>query len=192
MQTVRTGRGDCGTILWESKRAKDWSDAWVDKLREDQRHDEADLAVIVTGILPKGAERIDVRGGVWITDLARAPQLALVLREQLIALCQLRSSFVRESDLKGVLYEYVTGSTFIDHVKCIVESLTRMQDQLGDEGAAMERIWATRRQEVHRAVAHMSQMIGDLEGIDIALPVPSAMVLEPSRPASIPSLPLGG
>ena len=27
----------CGTILWESKRTKGWSDAWLVKLREDQR-----------------------------------------------------------------------------------------------------------------------------------------------------------
>ena len=27
----------CGTILWESKRTKNWSDGWLSKLREDQR-----------------------------------------------------------------------------------------------------------------------------------------------------------
>ena len=27
----------CGTILWESKRTKNWSDGWLAKLREDQR-----------------------------------------------------------------------------------------------------------------------------------------------------------
>lgn len=27
----------CGTIIWESKRTKNWSDGWLVKLREDQR-----------------------------------------------------------------------------------------------------------------------------------------------------------
>ena len=27
----------CGTILWESKRTKNWTDGWLAKLREDQR-----------------------------------------------------------------------------------------------------------------------------------------------------------
>lgn len=27
----------CGTIIWESKRTKAWSDTWLPKLREDQR-----------------------------------------------------------------------------------------------------------------------------------------------------------
>lgn len=27
----------CGTILWESKRTKNWSDGWLTKLRDDQR-----------------------------------------------------------------------------------------------------------------------------------------------------------
>ena len=37
----------CGTILWESKRTKNWSDGWLAKLREDQRAAKAEIAVII-------------------------------------------------------------------------------------------------------------------------------------------------
>jgi hypothetical protein len=43
----------CGTIIWESKRTKNWSDGWLVKLREDQRAAKAELAVIVSQSLPK-------------------------------------------------------------------------------------------------------------------------------------------
>src|SRR5208283_117306 len=46
----------CGTILWESKRTKNWSDAWLVKLREDQRAAKAEMAVIVSHVLPKDVE----------------------------------------------------------------------------------------------------------------------------------------
>jgi len=34
-----------GTIIWESKRTKGWSDGWIDKLKEDQREAKAEIAV---------------------------------------------------------------------------------------------------------------------------------------------------
>src|SRR5215831_9484986 len=43
----------CGTILWESKRTKNWNDGWLPKLREDQRSAKAEIAVIVSRVLPK-------------------------------------------------------------------------------------------------------------------------------------------
>ena len=36
-----------GTILWETKRTRNWSDMWLAKLREDQRTAKAEIAVIV-------------------------------------------------------------------------------------------------------------------------------------------------
>ena len=48
-----------GSILWEAKRTKNWSDGWLGKLREDQRAAKADVALIVSQALPKGAA--DVR-----------------------------------------------------------------------------------------------------------------------------------
>ena len=43
----------CGTILWETKRTKNWSDGWLPKLREDQRTAKAEIAVIISQALPK-------------------------------------------------------------------------------------------------------------------------------------------
>lgn len=54
IQKVCDARGNvCGVILWESKRAKNWNNQWVDKLKEDQREIKADIAVIVSTVLPK-------------------------------------------------------------------------------------------------------------------------------------------
>ena len=40
-----------GTILWESKRTRSWSDSWLAKSREDQRLASANVAAIVTAVL---------------------------------------------------------------------------------------------------------------------------------------------
>jgi hypothetical protein len=58
----------CGTILWESKRTKNWSDSWLPKLRDDQRAAKAEVALIVSQALPKGVEAFDFIDGVWVTE----------------------------------------------------------------------------------------------------------------------------
>src|SRR5215831_15094512 len=51
---VRNKNGHCcGTIVWESKRTKAWSDGWLQKLKDDLRLVKGDLAVIVSEALPK-------------------------------------------------------------------------------------------------------------------------------------------
>ena len=48
IQLVTTPFGQpCGKILWESKRTRNWSDGWLQKLRDDQRMAKADAAIIV-------------------------------------------------------------------------------------------------------------------------------------------------
>ena len=53
-----------GTILWESKRTKAWSDKWLDKLRDDQREAKAQIAALVTSTLPKPIETFEEKEGV--------------------------------------------------------------------------------------------------------------------------------
>src|SRR5205807_518407 len=85
VQTVRSFRGhDCGKILWESKRAKSWSNEWISKLKEDQQREGAALAVIVSTALPSNVPQMDLVDGVWIVHRSSAIGLAIALRERLI------------------------------------------------------------------------------------------------------------
>lgn len=43
-----------GVIVWESKDAKQWSDAWAEKLKEDRLRVNASVSVIVSTVLPVG------------------------------------------------------------------------------------------------------------------------------------------
>jgi hypothetical protein len=58
-----------GSMLWEAKRTKNWSDGWLGKLREDQRVAKTDVALIVSQALPKGLQGFDLIDGVWVTAL---------------------------------------------------------------------------------------------------------------------------
>jgi hypothetical protein len=82
--------GHAGSILWEAKRTKNWSDGWLGKLREDQRAAKADIALIVSHALPKGLQTFDQIDGVWVTEPRCAVAVAIALRESLIALSAAR------------------------------------------------------------------------------------------------------
>jgi hypothetical protein len=62
-RVISTGGQASGTILWESKRTKNWSDGWLTKLREDQRTAKAEIAVLVSQVLPKGRNSSPVAAG---------------------------------------------------------------------------------------------------------------------------------
>ena len=70
----------CGQIIWESKKTKSWSEGWVQKLKDDQRNVKADLAVIVTHVLPSGVNGFMFRDGIWICDTRVYVAFATALR----------------------------------------------------------------------------------------------------------------
>jgi hypothetical protein len=55
----------CGTIVWESKRTKAWSDGWLPKLKDDLRLVKGDVAVIVSEALPRDIAHFAQMKGVW-------------------------------------------------------------------------------------------------------------------------------
>jgi len=83
-RVVSQGGQASGSILWESKRTKNWSDGWLVKLREDQRTAKAEVAVIVSQALPKGVEAFDMVDGVWVTHPRALIPVATILRHTLL------------------------------------------------------------------------------------------------------------
>jgi hypothetical protein len=69
IQEVISNSGNrCGSIIWESKRTKNFGNDWVAKLKDDQRAVRADVAIIVTQSLPKDMRTFGYMDGVWVTD----------------------------------------------------------------------------------------------------------------------------
>jgi hypothetical protein len=99
----------CGTILWEAKRTKSWSDSWLAKLREDKRAAKADLAMIVSHALPKGLEHFDHMEGVWVAHPRCAVAVAVALRQSLIELAAARLAGEGQQTKMEMVYRYLTG-----------------------------------------------------------------------------------
>ena len=155
----------CGTILWESKRTKNWSDGWLVKLREDQRAAKAETAVIISHALPKHIETFELIDGVWVADPKVALPLAMSLRQTLIEVAGVRQASQGQQTKMEMVYGYLTGSRFRQRVQAIVEAFSSMRDDLDREKKAITRQWAKREEQIERVMEATVGMYGDLQGI---------------------------
>lgn len=155
----------CGTILWESKRTKNWSDGWLAKLRDDQRAAKAELAVIVSQALPKSVETFDLIDGVWVTHPRAAMPIAVTLRRTLIEIATVRQASEGQQTKMEMVYQYLTGPRFRQRVEAIVEAFSSMQEDLHKEKKAITKQWAKREEQIDRVMQATVGMYGDFQGI---------------------------
>ncbi len=155
----------CGTILWESKRTKNWSDGWLSKLRDDQRTAKAEVAVIVTQALPKGVETFELIDGVWVVHPRAALPVAVTLRHTLIEVVSARKATEGQDSKMEMVYQYLTGPRFRQRVHAIVEAFSTMQEDLDKEKKAITKQWAKREEQIGRVMQATVGMYGDLQGI---------------------------
>ena len=175
-QVVVDARGRrCGGILWECKNARNWSDGWLAKLKQDQRALHADVAVLVSATLPKGCSRFTLTDGVVITDFACATALAAVLRQNLVQLAQARTAVMHKEERLELLYRYLSGIGFRQRVEAVVEAFTGMRQELEQERRAAERQWARRARQIETVTFSIAGMYGDLQGL---VPLPPIALLE--------------
>ena len=155
----------CGAILWESKRTKNWSDGWLAKLRGDQRSVGAEIAVLVSDALPKNIDTFGHIDGVWITERRFAIPLVIALRQTLIEVAATRQAQEGQETKMELDYQYLTGPRFRHRVEAIVEKLSDMQGDLDREKKAMTRLWAKREAQIEGVIESTVGMYGDLQGI---------------------------
>jgi hypothetical protein len=155
----------CGTILWECKRTKNWSDGWLPKLREDQRAAKAEVAVIISQALPKEVEAFGFIEGVWIADPKVMLPVAFSLRQTLIEVATARQASEGQQTKMEMVYGYLTGPRFRQRVQAIVEAFSSMKEDLDREKKTIIRQWAKREEQIDRVMQATVGMYGDLQGI---------------------------
>ena len=178
IQTVKNQLGQtCGTIIWESKQTKAWTEGWVTKLKDDQRTAKADIAIIMTAVLPKQVDSFGPYNGVWVTDYASAIGLATALRTGLEEVAMARLSAVGKNEKMEAIYNYLAGTEFRQKVEAIVEAFKMMQEDLDKEKKSTIAYWAKREKQIERVVFNTASMYGDLQGI-IGASLPQIEALE--------------
>lgn len=167
IQRVRSSSGQvCGTIVWEAKQTKNWQQGWLTKLKDDQRAVGAEIAVLVTTVMPKDVRDTFTRQeDIWITQFASVRPVAEALRTTLVEVHKQRQANVGRNEKMELLYNYVCSPQFAQKLKAIVDGFAAMQVDLSAEKRAMIKHWSRREKQIARLTAGTVSIVGDLQGI---------------------------
>lgn len=166
VQTIHTRElQNCGTICYESKNTKAWSDGWISKLKQDMLKVGADLGVLVTSVYPNDMERMGFVDGIWVCSLAEFKGSASLLRESLIRVHKTVQREENRGDKMTLLYNYLTGNEFSMQMKSIVDGFIIMQTELDKERRSLMASWKRRQKLIDGVLQNTTEMYGSLQGI---------------------------
>lgn len=166
IQTVRNNFGqECGKIIFESKRTKDFGGDWIEKLKADMRSQGADVAVIVSQALPKDMDRFGEKEGVWICSFAEVKAVVHMLRDGIIKISTALKSQDNKGDKMHLLYDYLTSSEFAAQWQAIREGFMSMKISIQKERDSMERLWKAREKQLEKILLNAAHVRGSIEGI---------------------------
>ncbi len=166
---TRTGQ-TAGAILWETKRAKDWSPQWITKLKEDMRASSAAIGILVTmpGALPKDwpeSAFFALYQDVWVTQASCALGIAEALRAGLLDLHRLRAASAGKGEKMEAMYDYLTSPQFAQKLKAVYETFTRMRDELESEKSVTTQRWARREKQLQGGMTQLLSIGGEIQGL---------------------------
>lgn len=165
-QVVRNKFGQtAGVILWETKRAKDWKKDWPIKLREEKRKINAQVAIIVSDVMPAGIDTFGWHGNIWVTTYKYALPLCEVVRIGLFELAVAKSTTAHKDEKLEALFTYLANDSFRNRFESQVESLITLRDDLEAEQRSTIRIWKKREMQLKRLMTNTASIYGELQGI---------------------------
>ncbi len=166
IQTVRNPFGqDCGKIIFESKRTKDFSLEWIEKIKSDMRSQGAEVAVIVTQALPKDMNSFGQKEGVWICTFQDVKAVVQLLREAVIRIYNATKSQENKGDKMHLLYDYLNSREFAEQWQAIREGFLSMRLSIQKERDAMEKLWKQREKQLEKVLLNAAHIRGSIEGI---------------------------
>ncbi len=166
IQIVNThSRVNCGSIYYESKRAKNFSPEWIEKFKSDMRAKGINVGILVTQAYPKGMERMGLVDGVWVSSFEEFKGLSAVIRESVIRISEVSASQENKGDKMVMLYDFLTSPEFKSQIEAIVEGFTAMKADLESEKRAMMKIWSAREKQIDKVITNTTSMYGSIKGI---------------------------
>jgi hypothetical protein len=163
---VKTPQGkDCGTIAIESKRTKNFSEKWIEKLKDDMRRHKADAGILITEAMPSDMPSFGFRDGVWICSFKEFKGLAAVIRDGLLRVSLIKLQQSNSKEKMKLLYDYLTSNEFKQQMETIVDEFDSMKSGLDSEKRVMMKLWKEREKQIDRVLLNTVEMYGSVKGI---------------------------
>ncbi len=166
VQTVCNNFGqECGKIIYESKRTLSFGTDWIEKLKADMRAHGADVAIIVTQVMPKDMERFGEREGVYICSFLEVRSLAAILRSGIMKVHTAAKSQENKGEKMTMMYDYLTSSEFSEQWSAMREGFMQLKMSIQKERDTMEKLWKMREKQLEKIMLNAAHIKGSVEGI---------------------------
>lgn len=169
-QKVRFNGKVVGSIIWETKRTKAWSNLWITKLKDDAGKISASESIIVSQTLPNGSASFDRKDGVWITTYEHALNICRYVRFLITTVSTIKSSASHTEEEWGQIRDYMMSDNFKHRMQSHFDNVNSLKQLLDAEKRSTQLKWKRQESVISKLDANSMSFYGELQSIVPSLP----------------------
>lgn len=159
-----------GSILWETKRTKAWSNSWTTKLKYDAGKISASESIIVSVTLPNGVANFDRKDGVWITSYEHAISICRYVRFLITTVSTVKSGANQTDEEWGQIRDYMLSDSFKHRMRAHFDGIKELRDSLDAEKRSTLLRWKKQESQIEKLDTNTTNFYGELKSIVKNLP----------------------
>lgn len=169
-QKVKFNGKVVGSIIWETKRTKAWSNGWLTKLKDDANRISATEAIIVSQVLPNDMKNFDRKEGVWLTTYEHALGICRYVRFLITTVATIKSSTTHTEEEWGQIRDYMMSDGFKRRMQTHFDSVNALRIGLDAERRATVLRWKKQEVLIEKLDTNTMNFYGELQSIVPNLP----------------------
>lgn len=169
-QKVRFNGKEVGSILWETKRTKAWSNSWIKKLKDDAAKISASESIIVSCVLPDNCSSFDRKDGVWITGYDYAINICRYIRFLLTTIHSVKQKISHSDEDWGRIRDYMLSDSFKHRMISHFDGVKILRDELEKEQRSSQIRWKRQRVLIDKLDSNLINFYGELKALVPNLP----------------------
>jgi hypothetical protein len=159
-----------GSIIWETKRTKLWSNLWLTKLKDDAARVSASEAIIVSQVLPEDASSFDRKDGVWITSYEHAISIARYVRFLITTVAKIKSSTSQTDEEWTKVRDYMLSDSFKHRMQAHFDAVKNLREILETEKRTSTLRWTRQQKQIEKLDSNTINLYAELKDIVHNLP----------------------
>lgn len=160
---------EIGSIGYETKNTKAWSDSFIDKIKEDNLSASAkcDLLIIASKVLPEEmkGQRFKLIRGVWVTDIHSLEDLSSLLRFGILKVHEQRILNKNGDSKAHMLYAFLTSQECQNLFNSVMDGLTKLQEMNEEEERKLQALFKKREKQLKQILSNIISYYGTMKGI---------------------------
>ena len=171
---------EIGSILFECKRVKSFSEDWIDKLKTDNLQARCNIMVIVTATMPKDIPgKFGLKNGVFIClfEPEAIRQLVLTLRFGLLKVFEILQNQKLSGTKAEKLYNFLTSEQFKSLMEHVLKGFQKLEESFIDERKKLTALWKLREAHVKEMLSTVLELFGTMRGISTEIPEVESLAL---------------